>query len=53
MQNPSKSVMELDDRPKGRSGIEEMLERMDALAAKETGGDPQFSSPAGVEPKSA
>lgn len=28
MQNQNKSVMNIDDREKGRKGIEEMLERM-------------------------
>ena len=31
MQNQNKSVMGIDDRQKGRKGIEEMLERMSNL----------------------
>lgn len=31
MQNPNHKIMEIDDRPKGRAGIEEMLARMEKL----------------------
>lgn len=32
MQNQNKTVMNIDDRNKGRKGIEEMLERMEKMS---------------------
>lgn len=31
MQNQNKYILNIDDRPKGREGIEEMLERMEKI----------------------
>ena len=34
MQNPNNKVMDIDETPKGRKGIEEMLDRMTEMKAQ-------------------
>lgn len=42
MQNPNKKVMEIDETPKGRKGIKEMLDRMSEI--KDSSDDKHLSA---------
>ena len=42
MQNPNKKVMDIDETPKGRKGIKEMLERMSEM--KDSSDDNRISA---------
>ena len=42
MQNPNKKVMEIDETPKGRKGIKEMLDRMSEM--KDSSGDKRLTA---------
>lgn len=42
MQNPNKKVMEIDETPKGRKGIKEMIDRMSEM--KDSSGDKRLTA---------